>query len=301
MSERFTFTLNNPTGLLDFTILPPYVTYVVYQEELSPTTGTHHFQGYLETDQRKRIVTLSRELNWDPCHFEVAKTSGSKNRNYCTKEDTRVGGPYEFGQIRPDVTQGQRNDLNEVQEAIRAGATDLELFRDHPMIMARYRQFVSEYRILWIQSQLPNPEFVPRPGWQTQLVTDLEDAVSPRKVIWIYEFAGNVGKSYFARTYRRKDTYYITGGRHADIYHAYASQKLVFFDVPRSAADRFPYEVLEKFKDGIIFQSKYQSKVLYFEIPHVVVFANFAPDENKLSADRWDTRFVGLNADGEGV
>lgn len=300
--SRFCFTINNPSGLIDFESLPPWVTYVIYQEEVAPSSGTHHFQGYLEIEPslRKRITTLVNDLKWDPAHFEVAKSVGSKNYKYCTKEESRVGGPYEYGLRRPDHVQGQRNDLNEVMEAIRHGASDMELFRDYPAVMARYRQFVSEFRVLAMQEMVETANFIARPGWQSELVDTLEGAVSERKIIWIYELEGNAGKSYFARNYRRKEAYYITGGRHSDIYHAYQSQKFVFFDVPRSAEDRFPYEVLEKFKDGIIFQSKYQSRVLYFTVPHVVVFANFAPDENKLSRDRWDIRYIGIRGIGEG-
>lgn len=296
MSSRFAFTINNPTGLLDLDALPDWVTYIVYQEEVAPTTGTHHFQGYMELSVRKRITTLLNGLGWDdPCHLSVARAQPSVNEAYCTKEDTRVDGPYRRGVISADtVGQGNRQDLQDVLAAIRDGMSDFELFTHHPQTMARHRNFVSEYRALWLNQQLEMPNFVPRPGWQTDLSNDLDGPVSRRQVIWIYETLGNVGKSYMARNYKRGEVYYVTGGKHADIYHAYASQRFVFFDVPRSAADRFPYEVLEKFKDGILFQSKYQSKVLYFDVPHVVVFANFAPDRTKLSADRWDIRDVGL-------
>lgn len=288
--SRFVFTINNPTGLIDESSLPSVVTYLIYQEEVGES-GTHHLQGYIETSTRMRYTTLINLLpDWDAGRWATARGTASKNRLYCSKEEGRVGGPYEFGEITVDTNQGERNDLADVRTAIEGGASDFQLFQDFPSVMARSRRFVSEYRTLWAESQLPVSEFIPREGWQCQLVEELKREVDPRKIIWIYDTVGNFGKSYFARNYEPDESFYVTGGKHSDIYFAYRSQRRVFFDVPRSAEDHFPYEVLEKFKDGVIFQAKYESRVLRFASPHVVVFANFPPNLAKLSADRWDVR-----------
>lgn len=289
--SRFAFTWNNPPHLLDLERIPEIVTYVVYQEEVGES-GNYHFQGYLECSSRIRYTTLINRLGWNGASFRVARGDPSKNRAYCTKEDTRVGGPYEYGTMGPDHEQGSRTDLLEVQAAIRDGASDLQLYADFPSVMARYRNFVREYRALYLESQVTKVNFIPREGWQFHLTVNLAADPHPRKVIWVWSNGGNKGKSYFAMNYKRGETFYITGGKHADIYHAYNSERYIFFDVARSAMDRFPYEVLEKFKDGAIFKSKYESRVLFMNTPHVVVFANMPPDETKLSEDRWDIRNV---------
>ena len=62
----------------------------------------------------------------------------------------------------------------------------------------------------------------------------------------------------------------------------------VCFDVSRSDASHFSYQTLENVKNGRLVTGKYQGAVcLLPELP-VVVFANFHPLEDKLSADRWD-------------
>ena len=38
-----------------------------------------------------------------------------------------------------------------------------------------------------------------------------------------------------------------------------------------------------------------------YAIPHVVIFANFEPDQSKLSADRWDIRRFAPRLDGPGI
>ncbi len=67
------------------------------------------------------------------------------------------------------------------------------------------------------------------------------------------------------------------------------------FDLSRTCADKIDhiYSLIENFKNGIMFSSKYESGTRIFTPPHVIVFANFIPDildrGNKLSADRWQT------------
>lgn len=80
----------------------------------------------------------------------------------------------------------------------------------------------------------------------------------------------------------------VTGGRNADIAYAYNYQEWIVFDFARDQADRFPYAILECFKNGRIFSTKYESVIKYVDKTRVIVFTNFAPDKSKLSADRWD-------------
>lgn len=116
----------------------------------------------------------------------------------------------------------------------------------------------------------------------------LEGDPSPRKVHWRWERNGNTGKSYFALNYKPDETFVVTNGKHADVYYAYAGQRVVLFDWPRERLDTLSYGLLESFKNGYFLNTKYQSTPFRFPVPHVVVLANFPPDRSAMSDDRWD-------------
>jgi len=66
----------------------------------------------------------------------------------------------------------------------------------------------------------------------------------------------------------------------------------VFFDLARMKQDIVQYDVMEAFKNGQFYSTKYESRLVRFNIPHVVVFANFHPATQMLSTDRWDIRVI---------
>lgn len=64
--------------------------------------------------------------------------------------------------------------------------------------------------------------------------------------------------------------------------------RVVIVDAPRSKqGDFIQYDFLEELKNGRIFNTKYESRMLEFPTPHVVVMMNEDPDMTKLSEDRY--------------
>lgn len=142
------------------------------------------------------------------------------------------------------------------------------------------------------EKKVEDAGFEPRDGWQSELVSYLQEAPSNRTIVWYYDGIGNIGKSFFATSYRDRSVYLVTGGKNADIYYAYNYEEVVFFDLPRSRSESCPYDVMEAFKNGYFLSTKYECRPVRFKTPHVVVFANFMPDTSQLSFDRWDIREI---------
>ena len=222
----------------------------------------------------------------------MRRGSVSQAVDYCSKNDSSIGEPYSYGTV---TAQGQRNDLKRVVEDLFDNdRTDRELFEHYPETYAKYPRFVEKARRIGREARIQVEGYTPRPGWQTDLDEILNGEVHRRKVYWYCDETGNTGKTLFANSFRRRGRrgYRITGGDHASIKHAYGYEEVVFFDWPRSDEERFPYKLLEQFKDGYFLSTKYESHACDFQPPHVVVFANFMPQENQLSADRWQIKII---------
>ena len=119
---------------------------------------------------------------------------------------------------------------------------------------------------------------------------------------------GNEGKSWvqsyvqsmhgFARTVRLDFK-----GKANDIYLALSKRPstttyIFIFNDGRASLDVKPcYSVLEAIKDGTAINGKYQSEVVRFKTPHVViVFPNVDPDMMQLSRERW--KILSITKDG---
>lgn len=257
------------------------ISFIVFQLERG-AAGTSHLQGYCQFSTRKSFNQVRTALSTAMAgvHIEKAKGSPDQCKAYCTKEETRVSGPYEFGEMSKP---GRRNDIQEFVDAM--PLNDDEIYDRFPHIVAKYPRFVRELQRRRRRQKLSG--FVPRAGWQTELASLLNSPADPRKVHWYFDPTGCTGKSYFGLHFGNGVGYVVTGGKHADIFYAYNYEPIVFFDWPRSHEEAFPYGVVESFKNGYFLSTKYESQPVRFATPHVIVFANFEPDRTKLSEDRW--------------
>lgn len=269
--------------------IPDSMHYLCYQQEVCPTTGRIHIQGYVQLRVPARLTGVKELLQDDACHVEKARGTPQECREYCSKADTAVAGTFqEFGTLQE--AQGQRNDLLEAKTFIQSSTTfrDVLLSDAHVGPVARHLKWAKE---LFSVSR-PMPDFV-LPGlysWQHDLLSDLAQDPDPRQIIWIYDTIGGTGKSTMARFLVSKHGAIILSGRKQDIHYAYNGQRIAIFDVARAASDYIPYEAIEDIKNGTFFCEKYESGMKVFPPPHVVVFANCPPAPQKFSPDRVDLR-----------
>lgn len=121
-SRGWCFTLNTPTADEEQTINSPpsFVKWIVFQEESGHGCAHAHFQGVLEAQNAIRMAQLK---NWLPrAHWEKRKGSPQQAVAYCTKDDTRVRGPFLVGLSQEDLDSmlsgGKKNELNEIMTKV---------------------------------------------------------------------------------------------------------------------------------------------------------------------------------------
>lgn len=130
--------------------------------------------------------------------------------------------------------------------------------------------------------------------WQEQVKELVDEEPDDRKIYWFWESTGNAGKTAMAKFLCAKYNALFLSGKAADAKYAVSEWvaakgevKIAIFGFSRSVEDYVSYQALEEIKDGIFFTGKYEGKMCMYNPPHVIVFANFPPDESKLSKDRW--------------
>ena len=128
--------------------------------------------------------------------------------------------------------------------------------------------------------------------WQLNILDLIKQKANNRIIHWYWESKGNAGKTSFTRYLAIKhNACIIQKGKYADIMnHVYMTKNLELFiiDVPRSSGKNVSYNAMESIKGGLIFNSKYETGQKIINSPHIIVFANEAPDTSKLSSDRWN-------------
>lgn len=144
-ARNWCFTLNNPLirgdDFLEQLKTVPGFRYVVFQQERGEN-GTPHFQGYIQFGVQKTLQTLKNQVS-NAAHFEMARGTVEDNKKYCTKEETRVDGPWTFGEA---VSERQRSDLLAVAKKLQAGATLQQVAQEFPVEMIRYGSGLYKYK-----------------------------------------------------------------------------------------------------------------------------------------------------------
>lgn len=128
--------------------IPEDSRYFVCQLESAPTTGQIHLQGYFSFNKPKSLGQLKNLPGFAGAHFENARGSEQSNRDYCTKAESRLAGPWEKGVPRAQGS-GHRSDLEAASESCKRGASELELAEEHPSVYLRHRSNLLALKALY--------------------------------------------------------------------------------------------------------------------------------------------------------
>lgn len=223
----FTVFAEGEDDLLDLDPeLWPHCSFAIWQRELCPETNREHFQGYMELVQPTRYVTMHSWSGLETAHFEARRGNQQQAIDYCSKEDSRIEGPYEFG-IRNQ--QGRRSDLQAIQVLLNEGADMRTVAQNHFGDFVRYgRGFALYQRLL-----------APRRNWAMELIFIIGPS-GTGKTRQAWDLAG-------PEAYDKNKTHWWDGydGQHTVIWDEFYGHCCAFTELLQ-IIDRYPYSVNQK-------------------------------------------------------
>lgn len=299
--RRVQFTLNNPTAEEKAALLAvtPDNSRLVYFIAYNECVATPHLQGYFEVTgnllgigECKAIPGLKR------AHFETAKGSGEQNVVYCTKDGNKF---HQFGKLGKERqsqgsrTGGQNEQLkfdtwaqlitgcDTWEDILDCDGLSIPLAKYEGWVTAKFNRF-SKTKVVPMPTQLRK--------FQHDILKLIEGPVDDRKVYVFVGQVGNEGKTYLSKVLKCHFGAVGIGNKTADAAYAWNGEKIVIFDLSRTVQERINWDLIEQVKNGVIFSGKFRSMEKIHRCPHVLIFTNQAPDQSKLSHDRWEIKYL---------
>ncbi|AWU66059.1 MAG: Rep [Angristvirus hurin] len=110
------------------------VAFCIGQEELCPSTGRKHLQFYVQLGRTCTMKWLKKYVN-EHAHWEKARGTVDENIQYCSKQDTQINGPWQFG--TPKRT-GKLTGLDEATMLVTSGTPLGEVAKAFPVVWVRH-------------------------------------------------------------------------------------------------------------------------------------------------------------------
>lgn len=274
--------------------------FYVYDIERCPKTGKLHGQGVLRLKKKKSWIWIQNTLclpNYMALWKELAKNMEA-SIEYCTKNETKVAGPYKFGEFKGG--RGRRKDCEDVIEELENNGGILTENIKKGNVYRKHGNWCKEMGILYrkkaekkmLEEQLNGLKLNECQKIVYKRLLEQDD----RKItVWVDEKGGR-GKSTLADMIEyEKDAFVTENGESKDIVEAYLNHndgrsKIIILDASR-ATSKINYALLEQFKNGRIQKVKWNSEAIRIGKRgecKVLLLMNWMPELDTLSLDRWD-------------
>ncbi len=207
--RRWILTINNPNQTDEefekYIKSLEHFKYAMFQREKGHETGTEHFQVFIIFKIGKRFKTIK---NYFPtAHIEKANGSSVQCREYCSKIDTRVSGPYSIGEF---AEERSRTDLKTLIELISTGVDNHTIKELFPNLYFKNIDKIERMRM-------------------EELAYKYQDVLRDVEVTYIYGDSG-IGKTYsILKKHGLRNVYRITD-YFRDPWFFYKGQDVVVFE-----------------------------------------------------------------------
>jgi len=125
--------------------------YAIWQLEQCSTTGRVHFQGFFKFSRSIRRTALSdacTAAGYPGIHLEAVRSSEQACIKYCSKDDTRLDGPWEFGDRPADASAKRSAKLSELYASIDSGVSSLEMFKNRRFSSQAQYRLIRDYEFV---------------------------------------------------------------------------------------------------------------------------------------------------------
>lgn len=249
--RRWMFTCNNPEIPSEqfLTVLKTInkARYVVFQLEKGQK-GTPHYQGYIEFKEPIRRQTLCNVIKmW----YSPARGTQKQCIAYCTKKDTQLEEPWEWGE---PTKQGTRTDLISFRDEVTEGKTGRELLQKYPTIMAVYPGFYN------LCSKLTRKHY----------------QIIGREVILCIGEAGT-GKTEYARTYAPYEDTWLRPVATNKWFDEYDGQSVAIFDDYGGGGSKYKLTDLLRLLHGWTETVPYKGGFTIWKPDTIILTTNYHP------------------------
>jgi hypothetical protein len=273
-ARAYCFTINNYSDeekKLVRELMTKGAKYVVCGEEVCPTTGTPHLQGYVAFHNARGIKAINKLIG-NRAHLVVANGTAEQNKKYCEKDGKNL---YEAGEM---PKQGKRNDIAIYRSAVKAGKSNKQLMEDddtlkvwarHPMLRNRMRNAMCE------------------------------DIARTNVKVYVFYGASNTGKSYYASR-AAPNAYWKEASKWWD---GYDGESTIIMD--EFNGSWFPYDTWKRVLDHYKYQGEIKGGSIAAAWTSVYIISNVHPScwyadgkWNKLQTQRRITSVYRMDCDG---
>jgi hypothetical protein len=223
-----------------------HIKYYIFQLEQGEQ-GTKHHQLYLSFSQNQRFSTIKKLF--PTAHIEARKGTHDQAVKYCSKDDTRVNLPNEWGDY---LEQGKRTDMLTIYEMINEGFTLKDIREAYPSQYMRYRNQIHTVH-------------------QEVLADKYLSSKRDIKVYYISDKAGTGKTKLVYDLYGYDDVYRVFDYEHP--FDSYTTQKVLVLDEYRA---QFKIETLLNLLDRypLKLPARYSNKVACYDTVFILSNVN---------------------------